>query len=331
MMAVSRLSTLNSSLSTLMSDWYILDPKGLDGPYSLNELRTMLRDGDLSPAEKVQQGKAGTPHVVRDVPELESAASMSPRRREARGSSGSSATVWMIVLGLLALVFVGGGILVLVALLLPAVQQVRTVARRSQSQDNLHNIVIAMHNYEGAYRVLPPGGVFDPDGRAHHGWGTALLPFLEQKPLYDAMDVANSHWEDPTVAPYLSTTIPAFLNPEIAEHYDPLGRGLSHYSANQHVFYENSAIRFADITDGVSNTLGFGEIAGGYPPWASPSNYRDSAKGLGPGADQFGRPDRTGAQFGMLDARVTFLDPSISLDVLEKLGTPADGHAVSVP
>ncbi|OYW11871.1 MAG: hypothetical protein B7Z55_18830, partial [Planctomycetales bacterium 12-60-4] len=48
-------------------------------------------------------------------------------------------------------------IAVLIALLLPAVQQAREAARRTQCLNNMHNLVLAMHNYEGSHRVFPPG------------------------------------------------------------------------------------------------------------------------------------------------------------------------------
>jgi prepilin-type N-terminal cleavage/methylation domain-containing protein len=48
-------------------------------------------------------------------------------------------------------------IAMLIALLLPAVQQARETARRTQCLNNLHQLVLAMHNYEGAHRVFPPG------------------------------------------------------------------------------------------------------------------------------------------------------------------------------
>ncbi len=50
-------------------------------------------------------------------------------------------------------------IAVLIALLLPAVQQAREAARRTQCLNNLHNLVLAMHNYDGSHRVFPPGVV----------------------------------------------------------------------------------------------------------------------------------------------------------------------------
>jgi prepilin-type N-terminal cleavage/methylation domain-containing protein/prepilin-type processing-associated H-X9-DG protein len=83
---------------------------------------------------------------------------------------------------------------VLVALLLPAVQTAREAARRSQCQNNLKQIGLAMHNYEDTFKALP-GGV----GRWGCCWGTwqvRVLPFMEQKNLSDLYQ--NSDGNDAT-------------------------------------------------------------------------------------------------------------------------------------
>jgi prepilin-type N-terminal cleavage/methylation domain-containing protein/prepilin-type processing-associated H-X9-DG protein len=79
---------------------------------------------------------------------------------------------------------------VLVALLLPAVQSAREAARRQTCLNNLKQIGIAMHNYEDTFKVLPVGlmgGVTsNPDDG--FGWGLAILPFVEQKALFDQIN-----------------------------------------------------------------------------------------------------------------------------------------------
>ena len=95
-------------------------------------------------------------------------------------------------------------IAILVALLLPAVQQVREAARKSQCQDHLHNLGIAIMNYEGSYKVLPPAMIGDhieaTTGQAHFGgidnaagwsWGALILKHIEQGPLYDRLNVGR--------------------------------------------------------------------------------------------------------------------------------------------
>src|SRR5687768_14964624 len=72
---------------------------------------------------------------------------------------------------------------VLIALLLPAVQAAREAARRSQCNNNLRQVGIAIHNYENSQGTFPPGRVeISPTGSgepARTVWGISLLPYLE--------------------------------------------------------------------------------------------------------------------------------------------------------
>jgi len=92
-------------------------------------------------------------------------------------------------------------IAILVALLLPAVQQVREAARKSQCQDHLHNLAVAMHDYESSFKTMPPGyvdlrgapgGSLAVDDQPHWAWSAIILPFCEQKPLYDTLKVGGA-------------------------------------------------------------------------------------------------------------------------------------------
>ena len=83
---------------------------------------------------------------------------------------------------LIELLVVVGIIVVLMAILLPAVQSAREAARRSQCVNNLKQVGLAMHNYHESHGVLPPG-------KKGCCWGTWLvytLPYLEQQALYNA-------------------------------------------------------------------------------------------------------------------------------------------------
>ncbi len=81
-------------------------------------------------------------------------------------------------------------IAVLVALLLPAVQQAREAARRAQCKNSLHQIGLALHNYHDVANTLPPGWIGSPNGPTRWGWGTMILPQLDQAPLYASLAAA---------------------------------------------------------------------------------------------------------------------------------------------
>ncbi len=87
-------------------------------------------------------------------------------------------------------------IAILVALLLPAVQQAREAARRSSCKNNLKQIGLALHNYHDVNRMMPPAYLGAGSGLANnwgcYGWGAFILPYMEQGPLYDTLDVNTS-------------------------------------------------------------------------------------------------------------------------------------------
>ena len=98
---------------------------------------------------------------------------------------------------------------ILIGMLLPAVQQVREAARRTQCLNNMRQLGIAAHNYESSRMAFPPGcnwnaGSADPQrGTAIKGdgervaWGVFLLPFLEQNNLEEAFKTATNNYTTP--------------------------------------------------------------------------------------------------------------------------------------
>jgi len=71
---------------------------------------------------------------------------------------------------------------ILVALLLPAIQAAREAARKSQCENNLHQLGVALQNHHNTYGNFPPGqGAKDDDS---YGLGSFLLPFVEEDTLY---------------------------------------------------------------------------------------------------------------------------------------------------
>jgi len=101
-------------------------------------------------------------------------------------------------------------IAILIALLLPAVQQAREAARRSTCKNNLKQIGIAMHNYRDVHNTLPPGYLDDDPAadvtnRNLLGWGTFILPYIEQSTLYNSIAEAGALDNDWTTISEMTT------------------------------------------------------------------------------------------------------------------------------
>lgn len=90
---------------------------------------------------------------------------------------------------------------ILIALLLPAIQSAREAGRRANCASNLKNIGLALLNYEDVngrfpYGVKSSAGRDHATGRAAWGWGSYILPFLEQEQLYNTMQVDTQELHD---------------------------------------------------------------------------------------------------------------------------------------
>src|SRR5262245_57202479 len=84
-------------------------------------------------------------------------------------------------------------IAILIGLLLPAVQKVREAAARMKSANNLKQLALAVHNYEGTVGKLPGNAETMPNGlRVSCHW--LLLPYVEQKNLQDISGVSNASY-----------------------------------------------------------------------------------------------------------------------------------------
>src|SRR5688572_15150200 len=101
------------------------------------------------------------------------------------------------------LIIVIGGLLLLAALLLPAIAQVRSAASRPQSQGHLRHNGTAVHSYHDAFRKMPPGvgEANGADGPTHFH----ILPFVEQEALFRAAEGAS--WRHGTYGKVIRTYV----------------------------------------------------------------------------------------------------------------------------
>lgn len=281
-------------------------------------------------------------------------------------------------------------IAVLIALLLPAVQQAREAARRTQCKSNLKQIGVALHNYVDQHKLLPPGYVSSftstgDDLGPGWGWPAMLMPQLDQTPAYQSINFSLGI-ESPANAAIRQKTFSVFLCPSDdaqpqwpARNYDPATGvplnvicvvGSANYPGmygisepgvdGEGVFFRNSNIPFAGITDGLSQTIAVGErshrlgeatwtgsvtgalLAGDpsdgigqiVPEHGSGMVLGHGGEGHSPGdprsdANQFfSRHSGGGVQFLFADGHVSYLGNSLDYRVYLALCTRAGGDMV---
>jgi prepilin-type processing-associated H-X9-DG protein len=113
---------------------------------------------------------------------------------------------------------------VLVGLLLPAVQAAREAARRMQCANNLKQLGIGFHGYASINGGFPPRRWSQAARGGYTGWGTFLLPFIEQKPLYDRYNWAYDFY-DPVNKSVVETQLPEFICPSTRRTSDIICSG----------------------------------------------------------------------------------------------------------
>ncbi|MEX1038999.1 MAG: DUF1559 domain-containing protein [Pirellulaceae bacterium] len=131
---------------------------------------------------------------------------------------------------------------VLVALLLPAVQQAREAARRMQCSNNLKQIGLALHNYHDTHLTFPMG-VYPRrsfgDFSNLHIWSASLLPFIEQDAMYEALrtemnnfsiDVVQGNADSASAQPLTAFQCPSDIMGGI--NTERSNNGKSNYMAN---------------------------------------------------------------------------------------------------
>jgi len=188
-------------------------------------------------------------------------------------------------------------IAILMALLLPAVQQAREAARRTQCRNNMKQIGIALHNYHDVNRMFPPFFVNDDAFGTNYmriaesapkraNWLVMLLPYLDQAPLYNEWDFSASADSNPG----RSVRVTTFICPTDTYTDTPCSLGSGDWARGNYgmntaawslsllggpywdedarkpvggIGGVNFCVRIRDITDGTSNTIGVDELRAG--------------------------------------------------------------------
>jgi hypothetical protein len=210
------------------------------------------------------------------------------------------------------------------------VSSLRQQGDRRQSADNLKNIALAMHSYHDANKTLPPAGidsVRDGNGKAILSWRVAILPYIDQAPLYNQFDLTKP-WDDPHNKKLIAKmpqiyVVPGTENKPGMTNYRVLVGPGTMFEPRQGPGGKIIGWRLIEVLDGTSNTIMIVEAAD--PTiWTRPDDLPyDPNRPL----PKLGvSPDGFNAAFG--DGSVRFIRSDTREDYLRAYITRAGGEAI---
>ncbi len=214
------------------------------------------------------------------------------------------------------------------AMVLPAATAARVSARRSQSVNNLKQIGLAMHNFVSTNDKIP-GPIRDKDGKPLLSWRVQVLPFIEQQALFNEFRM-DEPWDSPHNKTLIERMPSVYAVP--GSDAEPGKTFYRSFSGNRTLFDPaKTSVKFADIQDGLSNTLAVVEAREAVE-WTRPDNeipFDDKAKDAAEILAQLGGHFAGGFDALLLDGSVRFIKETISPIVLKALITRDAGEIVS--
>jgi hypothetical protein len=221
------------------------------------------------------------------------------------------------------------GIVLILGLVLMGVIEQRKKQRQVKLKWLLIDMGLAAHNYHDNFNKLP-SSTRNEDGVLMHSWQTGLLPFMGGKTIYDSISLSEP-WDSESNKNVFETRILNYERPNenlnsTRPSSDQTNYALTSFSANNQVIDFGPGTKFKTITDGLANTILFGEIREGYPAWGKPGNGRDPRIGLNV-TGGFGGKQKDVVGILMADGASKFLNEKIDPKVLEALTTPAGGES----
>ncbi|MCL2742505.1 MAG: DUF1559 domain-containing protein [Planctomycetaceae bacterium] len=226
---------------------------------------------------------------------------------------------------------------ILIALLLPAVPAAREAAKRMQRMqctNNMKEIVFAFHNYHDVYGCLPPVYTVDEGGKPLHSWRVLILPFIEQKALYEKIRL-DEPWDSEHNQQFHEAVPDTFRCPSNPHHksgnhspaetapYMPTLCGSTYsviYGAKA-AFTGSQPTCFADITNGKSNVIVLVERRTPVN-WMNPLSditFEAACKGVNADAMGISSYHSGGTNAGLGDGSCRFISDTIDGETLRKM------------
>ena len=224
---------------------------------------------------------------------------------------------------------------IVITLLSPGVIERREPSRRTQCKNNLKQIGLAMHNYHDDHGSFPAAALGSPPV----SWRINLLPYMEHAAVAEQYD-HNQAWDSTQNVALQKKRVQPYECPSRPSQYDSQGRFLTSYVVPKSpgaIFDSASGPPISEIKDGTSNTLLTLEACGTEIVWTDPrdvdsSNGKESVNGPGPVKGRSNSMISSwhlgGAQVGLADGSVRFMDKNIDAVVLRNLMTKSGGEQI---
>ena len=212
-------------------------------------------------------------------------------------------------------------------LLILPIRQAREAARRSRCANNLKQIGLAMHNYHSAHDAFSGAFSAGPDGKPLLSWRVHILPYLEQKALYDEFHL-DEPWDSPHNKALIPRMPPVFACPSGSRAAAREGRTTYLTPRGPATIFPGAqAIKIQEITDGTSNTIFVVDASDAAAvvwtkpdDWEAPPDY--ATRGL------FDHHP-AGTNFAFADGSVRFIRETITPKLLRALITRNGGEVIS--
>ncbi|MCA9223548.1 MAG: DUF1559 domain-containing protein [Planctomycetales bacterium] len=166
-----------------------------------------------------------------------------------------------------------------IAYLANLVTDARRHAIASVSQGPLNQLTLALHNYHDTFGSFPPAYVADAAGRPIHSWRVLILPYIEQRGLYDEYDFSEP-WDGPRNSRLLNRMPEVFHS--FSERPSDCFTNIVAVTGPETAFPGAASVSLSQIGDGVENTLLLAEIGDSRVPWLQPLDVDVVAGLLGP-------------------------------------------------
>ncbi len=212
-------------------------------------------------------------------------------------------TFWLILAGM--------GFVGVLFLLSEVFRDSHPATRRLACKGNLKQIGLALLNYHDDFDAFPPAYTVDVNGKPLHSWRTLILPYLDQLPLYNSIDLTKP-WDDPVNSEFRELSLPVYRCPSLPSRDCPTNHTNYLASVAPNGFFRPTEPRQqSEITDGLANTLAVVEVPFDHSvPWMSPQDADEALVLLSIGPNP--KLVHTGGQHSLLgDGAVRFLSEKL--------------------